>query len=618
MSEKRYVTLKDKNGNDLSVPIRRAQDVHSVSARYTGFKSEKILLKKGSIRLKGYMPLKCDIILERDVPIKLRDGVTIYTDIFRPNDDVQHPAIMAMSPYGKEIGSQWLDDTPNHAGVPMNATSGLQKFEGPDPAYWCDHGYAIINPDVRGAYNSEGIILFFGSDYGRDGADIIEWVAMQPWCNGKIGMSGNSWLAISQWFVAAQKPEHLAAIAPWEGLSDCRREIAARGGVAMPEFIKMLSDSFASTEHGGIEDCIAMMSDGFITNAYWEDKSAELEKISIPAYIVASYTNPIHTYGTLEGYRRISSQKKWLRIHNTGEWDDYYDPEHTEDLRKFFDHYLMGKENDWEETKRVRLSVLNPGGRDIVDRPEEDFPIPGTKYTKLYLNAGKKKLEENNSLSSSSLIYNSDKKGKAVFTKRMTEDTEITGYMKLRLWVEALESDDMDLYVTVEKRRPCGLKYQYPLGPGMTLSAKGYMRVSLRELDERKSTEENPIQSMEREQKLKKGEIVPIDILIWPMGLLFQKGDILRVTISGYKTRKLWMGPFKLKMAKIDLPKEGFTYMPGTKPEMYTIGGGEMFGSSGGEVETSKMLHDVNKGRHRIYTGGQYDSFLYVPVIPKK
>lgn len=171
------MTAHDKNGNEMSVAVRTALPVNSPCARYTGFKPETVLLKKGSIRLKGYMPLPCDIILERDVPVKLRDGVTIYTDIFRTNDHKPHHAIMAMSPCGKEIGSQWLDDTPNHAGIPMEATSGLQKFEGPDPAYWCNHGYAVINPDVRGAYNSEGIILFFGSDYGRDGADIIEWAA---------------------------------------------------------------------------------------------------------------------------------------------------------------------------------------------------------------------------------------------------------------------------------------------------------------------------------------------------------------------------------------------------------------------------------------------------------
>ena len=96
--------LYDKNGNEMQIPVRPALPVDAPSARYTGYKPETLLLKKGSIRLKGYLPLPCDIILERDVPIKLRDGVTIYTDIFRPNDSEKYPAIMALSPYGKEIG----------------------------------------------------------------------------------------------------------------------------------------------------------------------------------------------------------------------------------------------------------------------------------------------------------------------------------------------------------------------------------------------------------------------------------------------------------------------------------------------------------------------------------
>ena len=526
--------LHDRQGKEMTVPVRSALPMDAPCARYTGYKPETLLLKKGSIRMKGYMPLPCDIILERDVPVKLRDGVTIYTDIFRPNDDQSHPAIMAMSPYGKEIGSQWLDDTPNHAGIPMEATSGLQKFEGPDPAYWCDHGYAVINPDVRGAYNSEGVILFFGSDYGRDGADIIEWAASQSWCNGKVGMSGNSWLAISQWFTAAQNPPHLAAIAPWEGLNDCYREVATRGGVMMPEFVKMLSDSFASTENGGVEDVIAMMNSQPTWNPYWEDKEAELEKIHVPAYVVASYTNPIHTYGSLKGYRRISSKEKWLRIHNTGEWDDYYNKEHTEELRKFFDRYLKGEENGWESTPRVRVSILNPGGEDIVNRVEEDWPIPRTRYRKLYLNAEENSLQPGPAAGESWGQYDSDRKKSGVsFSMKMPEDTEICGYMKLRLWVEALDHDDMDLCVKLEKRRPSGLKYKYTLGPGMDTAAKGYIRVSLRALDEGRSTEENPRQSMAKEEKLRPGQIVPVDILIWPMGLKFKKGDILRITVGG-------------------------------------------------------------------------------------
>lgn len=613
----RTAILRDKNGNDMPIMVRKALHVHAPCARYTGFKQETLLLKKGSIRLKGYMPLPCDIILERDVPVTLRDGVTIYTDIFRPNDDLPHPAIMAMSPYGKEIGSQWLDDTPNHAGIPMEATSGLQKFEGPDPAYWCNHGYAIINPDVRGAYNSEGIILFFGSDYGRDGADIIEWAAQQKWCNGRIGMSGNSWLAISQWFTAAQNPPHLKAIAPWEGLSDCHREVATRGGVKMPEFVKMLSDSFASTEQGGIEDVIGMMNEVETTNAWWADKEAELEKIDVPAYIVASYTNPIHTYGTLEGYRRISSKEKWLRIHNTGEWDDYYHKGHTQELRRFFDRYLKGEDNGWEQTPRVRVSILNPGGADVVDRVEEDWPIPRTQYRRLYLDAQRRVLQTAPVSASSHAEYDADRQGSGVrFDMKMTEDTEICGYIKLRLWVEALDHDDMDLFVKLEKRRPGGLPYKFTLGPGMDMAAKGYMRVSLRALDEERSAEENPRQSMAKEQKLQKGEIVPVDILIWPMGLKFKKGDILRVTVSPYKTKKMWTGPFKLKMAKVELPREGYTYFPEDRPEMVTIGGAEMF--AGSKVDTAEMPKDHNRGRHRIHTGGPYDSYLYLPVLVQR
>lgn len=108
-----------------------------------------------------------------------------------------------------------LDNIPFRAGVPLTAVSELQKWEAPDPAEWCSHGYAVINPDARGAYTSEGKICAQGYQEALDCKDLIEWLAVQPWCNGKVALAGNSWLSIIQWKVASLRPVGLAAIAPW-------------------------------------------------------------------------------------------------------------------------------------------------------------------------------------------------------------------------------------------------------------------------------------------------------------------------------------------------------------------------------------------------------------------
>ena len=89
----------------------------------------------------------------------------------------------------------------------------------------------------------------------------------------------------------------------------------------------------------------------------------------MPAYVVASYSNTLHTAGTFRAWRRIASEEKWLRIHNTQEWPDYYDEANLEDLRRFFDHYLKGEDNGWEQTPRVRYSVLDLEGGDRSASP---------------------------------------------------------------------------------------------------------------------------------------------------------------------------------------------------------------------------------------------------------
>lgn len=593
----------------MKVPLRKALPVDAPRVRYPGFNPDTLILKAGSVRREGAMPLPCDILLERDVPIRLRDGVTIYADVFRPVGDEACPALLAWSPYGKEIGGQMLDDVPMRSGVPLSATSGLEKFEGPDPAYWVAHGYAIVNPDKRGAYMSEGNLLYWGHEDALDGCDVIDWIASQKWSNGKVGMTGNSWLTVSQWFIAAERPEHLAAIAPWEGFCDHYRESGTRGGIPAPEFPEMIAETFASA-HGMLEDQPRMIVERPFMCDYWEDKAARVENIEIPAYVVASYTNSVHTHGSFAGFRRMASKEKWLRVHNTSEWFDYYTPENVEDLRRFFDHYLKGIDNGWEQTPRVRLSVLNPGGTDIVGRAEEDFPLARTQYHKLYLSAADSALLTSLPADQAVSEYQSDSaRHEVTYRYRMERPTEITGYMKLHLWVSAPDHDDMDLAVRVEKLSRDG--QPLPDRTGNLIAATGLMRVSMRQLDEARSTEAEPYYTFTTEQKLKPGEIVPVKIEIWPMGLYFDEGEILQLTVGAYQPANAAI-PFG--SASISVPRDGFTYMPGQPVEMMTVGGNATQCADPAEVVVSPATH--NAGRHRIYTGGEYDSYLYVPVIP--
>lgn len=603
-------SMKIYGDDNYPVYFRRALPISAPRARYTGFKQERIILKKGTLRRKGAKPLPCDIRLDRDVAVKLRDGSTIYTDVFRPVAEGRYPALVAWSPYGKEIGGQWLDDIEGRSGVPLEWVSELQKFEGPDPAFWVEQGYIVLNPDARGAYSSEGDIGYWGRQLAEDGYDFIEWAAKQAWSDANVGLSGNSWLAASQWFIAAERPPHLKAIAPWEGFTDHFRDTGNRGGIPAPAFPEAIIATFAG--NGMVEDQPRMIVEQQLMSPYWEDKSARLERINIPAYVVASYTNPAHTHGSFDGFRRIGSDKKWLRVNNTNEWLDYYTPKYASELLAFFDHFLKGKANNFDATPRVRICVLDPGGEDVVDRIVSTWPPQEAKSHSLFLNPDSKLGAQG--ARDATVIEHDAANGSTFFDYTFDTDHEVVGYMKLRLWVEAVGSDDMELDVAVEKRDSAGNAFKQLLGEGMTgsIQATGLLRVSQRALDPKKSTASEPYLLHTKEEKLSPGQIVPAEIGIWPMGMRFKKGERLRVIVSSHKylpsTFDMGFGT-----AKITVPAQGGTAAPGADSKMVTLGGAT--DSSPAFVYDQRVATPVspNKGKHRFHIGGKYDSHLLVP-----
>jgi predicted acyl esterase len=402
-----------------------------------------------------FRDLPVDIVFEKDTPVTLRDGTTIHVDIFRPANADNVPAIVAWSPYGKAQGtSASVMGVFGLVGLDNGIVSGLEKFEGPDPAYWCAHGYAIVNPDIRGVVDSDGDSVLWDRQEGRDCADVIEWLAEQEWCTGKIGMSGTSYLAVSQWFTAAEAPAHLAAINPWEGVSDVCRDLVRRGGMPDTGFARQLQDgSFFGRSQK--EDILAEVAARPVMDALWEDKIPEFEAITVPAYVVASYSNTLHTAGTFRGWRRIASEEKWLRIHNSQEWPDYYDEANVEDLRRFFDHYLLGVDNDWPETPRVRYSTLDLEGGDRTQIPATEFPPVESKSTKFYLEANSRTLVTRAPETGAEAIYDVESNPDAVsFITTFDDETTLVGYPKAHLWVEAREAEDMDLLSSSRSSTP--------------------------------------------------------------------------------------------------------------------------------------------------------------------
>lgn len=218
--------------------------IHTLSAKvgrpddyYQGFKRETRLLKRGHQKTPTSRPFTSETVFDRDIEIPLRDGIRLRADVFRPNLDEKTPALICWSPYGKGgSGAFNLRIAPGRSGIPESVLSGYEKWEAPDPAEWVPRGYAVVNIDSRGTFDSEGDIRFFGSAEGRDGYDAVEFIGQLPWCSGSVALVGNSWLAMVQYFIAAEQPPHLKCIAPLEGCSDLYRESLCRGGIPYTPF----------------------------------------------------------------------------------------------------------------------------------------------------------------------------------------------------------------------------------------------------------------------------------------------------------------------------------------------------------------------------------------------
>jgi uncharacterized protein len=138
-------------------------------------------------------------LIEPNLETRMRDGVILRGDVYRPDGDERHPVLLERTPYGKGGGR-----APNNF---------IQKA--------LARGYAVFVQDVRGRYASDGVFDPYRQE-GRDGYDTVEWIATQTWSNGRVGTYGLSYPGATQWQLAVETPPHLACIFPAMTYSSAR------------------------------------------------------------------------------------------------------------------------------------------------------------------------------------------------------------------------------------------------------------------------------------------------------------------------------------------------------------------------------------------------------------
>jgi putative CocE/NonD family hydrolase len=393
---------------------------------------------------------------------------------------------------------------------------------------------------------------------------------------------------MTQWRVGQLNPPHLKAMIPWEGVSDIYRDLAFHGGIPDTSFTPFLDAGARRRWPDSELDALAGGQRAHpLFDAYWQERTGNLADIRVPIYVCASWsTQGMHNRGTIDGFRQSSSAHKWIEIHGRKEWEVYYAREQLERQKRFFDYFLKGIENDWLETPRVRYELRE---RFYEGRTKfaAAWPLPETRYMPLYLDIASRSLvgtavDREASVRYVSTAPNQDH-GRAAFRIRFEDDTELTGHMKLKLWVSADGADDMDLFVGLKKLDRRGAEMHFPdlnhIENGGV--AKGWLRVSHRALDEQRSTPSQPRLKHDRELRLAAGEIVPVEIEILPSSTLFRRGESLELTVQGGDIAVTPKSPLPTVHGRIDV----------------------------------RHADTRNRGDHVIHAGGRYDSHLLVPVI---
>ena len=560
------------------------------------------------------------MVLDKDVAVPMRDGALLRANVFRPDHPGKFPVLMTLGPYGKDVHlSQFMPEAwdvlrRRHPEILKASSCKYLVFETPDPEMWAPHGYVVIKVDSRGAGKSPGRLDVNSPSEFRDFYDAIEWAAVQPWASGKVGLLGISYYAAGQWMIAAERPPHLAAMLPWQGTYDFYRDRTRQGGILGAGFLhRWWHRSVLRNQHGNPDtplvdidtgerntgpeslapEALAANREDYVGNLlarplngpWYEERSARLERVRIPALVVANWGGlGLHLRGTILGWLGIASRDKWLKVQSGSYFFTFLLPQNIALQRKFFDRYLKDIDNGWENEPKVEVAVR--AADDTVKRVVSDtrWPLSETEWTRLYLDASNTSLATAAPAKPAIAGYAATGEGVTFSTAPLDRPLEFAGPIKAKVFVSS-STNDMDLFATLRAFDPRGKEVTFfsAVEPRAPVS-QGWLRVSQRRLDAARSTEWQPWHPHDESQKLNPGEIVEVDLEIWPASAALPAGYRLALTLQG-----------------IDFERPGET---------------------GPQRGSGWFLHDDPRdrppssfaGMHAVYSGGEHASYLLLPL----
>ena len=511
------------------------------------------------------------IAVRKDLPVPMRDGVSLVADAYQGVEERPRPALVALSPYGKELQALALTMPPQRRPSPM--WDGC--IEAGDIVRVVANDYVHVIGDVRGSGGSEGEHIgnynAGGVSLGRDAYDFIEWVAAQPWCDGNVGMIGTSYFASMQVLAAAERPPHLKAIFVPGGHFDFY-ETTYHGGVmwfmpraaregrggdsgwAFTDNIKSrMLERFSAQEikarvaqrlqdpdvaawpnlvhvlnypkhHEAWFDIVMNERDG----EWYEERNpvTVAKSIDIPVWLQIDQGRGWTLDGTLEVFNALKGPKK-LDIGPYPPMQSRPFIEEHDKMFRWYDYWIKGIDNGVMDEPAVTVFV--EGSRKRVTGIR--WPPKDVDYRSLYLRPRRNLSFEPEAMGADSaapdgfyqapLTVTDKVEILSWSTKPFEEPVEMIGTGAAHIFAE-IDQPDTNFILRM---------WDYPPSGNRQLITTGYLKASHRELDDR-TIEGNPYHPHTRAEPVEPGKIEEYVLRLYPFAATFRAGHRLVVELS--------------------------------------------------------------------------------------